>query len=554
MGNQNKLTLFLAVMGICFSFLIFSGCDGEYQQSTDGDFDEEASIEEETDGDSTEIEDDATEEDFELSEKETEAETDGDLDAETDEEVHETTETADSENELEAEQADGDTDLSEEDLIDEDSELDEDFETIEEEIEPEIEEETPKCTAEDDPLSFMQIVDEPYFSSDGYYYEGTLNEECLSHGFIFAGAKGMKVSISANPVGFVTPLYAKMTVAEIAAVSKRREHTTYFEMQDSFPLSGLDYTFTLPYSGEYLVMLSGKNLSATGDYSLSASCVENCATKFTRNPIVLMHGMGGFDSAFFNLVNYFQGVEENLINNGYNVHTTEVAMFNDSQYRANEVQSQLMEILTQTGARKINITAHSQGGLDARYFISSMGHGADVAVLAMLATPHKGSVVADVLLGNITGIGQDIIVALLDFFANLIDGSEADVKAALSFITRDYMMNTFNPQNPDDPRVQYWSWAGITCNLLTTDCNENLGHDRVGLELSITYGIIKNGDEAEGFGPNDGMVQYKSAEYGEFMGYVSADHADEIGQFKSGDFDHKKFYRNVSAMMFERGF
>jgi len=549
--NTSKIKLLVPLV-LLVAAMCIAGCDSDNQgTNSDGDLDFESATEGElelSDGDVEQTEaDDMEDGDFDATEKESSE--DGDVETDNEIEDVETSESVDGDVEPEDEIEDIDGDL---DLEDELEDLEEE---IEAELEPEEEEEPViQCSADDDPLLFMNIVDEPYFETSGYYYEGTISEKCESHGFIIAGAKGMKVTISMNPVGIKSPLFGRMNVTDIAAVSKRREHVTYYDALDSFPLSGLDFNFTLPYSGEFLVMISGKMLESTGDYSISASCSENCDTKFTRNPIVLMHGMGGFDSAFFNLVNYFQGVEENLINQGYNVHTTEVAMFNDSTYRGNEVESQLMEILETTGARKIDIIAHSQGGLDARYFISTKGHGADVAVVAMLATPHKGSIVADVLLGNVTGISQDIIVGLLDFFANLIDGSEADVRDALNFITRDHMTNVFNPQNPDDPRVKYWSWAGITCNLLTNDCNENLGHDRVGLELSITYGIIKNGDESEGYGPNDGMVQYKSAEYGEFMGYVSADHADEIGQFKSGDFDHKKFYRNVAQLQYERGF
>jgi triacylglycerol esterase/lipase EstA (alpha/beta hydrolase family) len=60
--------------------------------------------------------------------------------------------------------------------------------------------------------------------------------------------------------------------------------------------------------------------------------------------------------------------------------------------------------------------------------------------------------------------------------------------------------------------------------------------------------------------PNDGVVSVESAIWGDFLGCVPADHADEIGQF--GDegtngrtgWNHVRFYRNHAFALAEAGF
>ena len=229
-------------------------------------------------------------------------------------------------------------------------------------------------------------------------------------------------------------------------------------------------------------------------------------------------------------------------------------MFNDSEYRADEIEGQFMDILTETGARKINLLAHSQGGIDSRIFISARGHGHEVGVLAMVATPNRGVILGDMILGTVTGVSQEVIASIIDFFGNLIDGSESDIRQALAQISIAKMEGEFNPAHPDDTRVTYWSWAGYTCGMLDFDCRREHDDERVGTVLSLTYNLIKNGPEDEGYGPNDGMVPVYSAKWGTYMGHVNADHADEIGQLKSGDFDHLGFYRSIVEKMNEEGF
>ena len=57
-----------------------------------------------------------------------------------------------------------------------------------------------------------------------------------------------------------------------------------------------------------------------------------------------------------------------------------------------------MEIIEKEHCEKVNIIAHSKGGLDSRYAISKLGMDEYVASLVMINTPNAGCEFADYLL------------------------------------------------------------------------------------------------------------------------------------------------------------
>jgi hypothetical protein len=406
------------------------------------------------------------------------------------------------------------------------------------------------CWTDTSPIHDWALEAEGRLGLKPWQHHNHVSEPCEGHGYLLAGAVGMEVTITLTSEVLLRP---RLFVADVATASGRREGTLFADKACATVPCELTYSLTLPYTGEYLLVVSSVDPPTTGTYLLTATCTEGCDAPFTRFPVVLLHGMAGWDS-FLNFYEYFLNVEDDLLGLGYDVYTTKVAMFDDTEGRAAELEGQLMDILTTTAARKLDLLAHSQGGLDARHFISVMGHASDVAVLAMLATPNRGSVVSDKVLGFVgDGLAQDVLVAVMDFFSNLIGGNENDTEAALEFISVEHMVNVFNPSHPDSPEVEYWSWAGLTCRALDAECRAERDDEWVFPAMAISYGLIADcppGLEI-GCGDSDGMVPYNSAPWGQFMGTVYADHMDQIGQLTTGGFDHKAFYRSVVEKMVE---
>lgn len=80
------------------------------------------------------------------------------------------------------------------------------------------------------------------------------------------------------------------------------------------------------------------------------------------------------------------------------VYTAKTDGFGTIENNALQLKSYILEILKKEKVSKVNIIAHSKGGLDAKYMIQELGMENYVASLTTLCTPHKGSQMASKLL------------------------------------------------------------------------------------------------------------------------------------------------------------
>lgn len=113
----------------------------------------------------------------------------------------------------------------------------------------------------------------------------------------------------------------------------------------------------------------------------------------TKHPIVLVHGLSGFDSI---LADYFYGVKGALRNVGAtHVYTPQVTAFDSNEARGEQLLAYIENLLAVTGAQKVNLIGHSQGGPTARYVASVRPE--LVASVTSVGSPHFGSPVADLL-------------------------------------------------------------------------------------------------------------------------------------------------------------
>lgn len=288
-------------------------------------------------------------------------------------------------------------------------------------------------------------------------------------------------------------------------------------------------------------------------------------------PIVFLHGMAGFvtsGAAPFELV-YFAGVLETLAGAGETeVFATAASPFANSWDRAQQIAPQIDAVLAATGASKVNLVAHSQGGLDARLLASphGLGYGNRIASVTLIATPNQGTHVADLALEvlgrdrpGLVDPAVELLVRLLGrSFYDLTPSAKSDLRAQLLDLSERQMARVFNRTYIDDPCVFYQSYAGRT-NLRQGDaaCAGSLDPnpdqvDATSPLLQPTATLL----EGNPFDPtvNDGLVTVASARYGAFVACLPADHMDEIGQLQVGDlgwhpFDHLAFYRGVVARL-----
>lgn len=275
----------------------------------------------------------------------------------------------------------------------------------------------------------------------------------------------------------------------------------------------------------------------------------------TRYPIVLMHGFNaGREGAWS-----FYRVEGALRADGHTVYTAEVPPFASVAERAGALAPQIDRLLRETGAARVNLVAHSMGGLDARYYTRVL-RPQGVSAVVTISTPHRGSRVADAGLGLIPDIADDAIDFLAALWGRTYNevAEDADVRAALTALSSDEAAR-FNAEVTDVPGVEYLSWAGVSSVLGIVNpldraaCDGMLlgdGEvaDRMNAQLVAGAALLAG----IRFTPNDGMSTVASAKWGAFQGCIPADHFDEVGQPERDrpdphtGFDHVRFYRDVA--------
>lgn len=236
-----------------------------------------------------------------------------------------------------------------------------------------------------------------------------------------------------------------------------------------------------------------------------------------KHPVMLCHGLCGFDSIDIlpgvPPFSYWHGIKEALTEKGVNVYTAAVAPTASIEARAEYLLDAIMTKIPESedGTRHVNLVGHSMGGLDARYVISKLipERKAKITVysLTTVASPHRGSYIADLLINS--SIGPDKIPRLYKLMPSLgFDNNNPD---GFKQLTRPFMAETFNPQIQDDPSVTYFSYGA----------QANPGFFNVFRQAWKWLYAVE--------GPNDGLVSVSSAQWGEYIGTIdNVDHLDLV--------------------------
>jgi len=115
--------------------------------------------------------------------------------------------------------------------------------------------------------------------------------------------------------------------------------------------------------------------------------------------IVLCHGFPGFDR--IGPVDYFKGVKTHLESTFRDIRvlTPDVSAFGTTKSRSEELA---LFLGRNTKSEKVHIIAHSAGGLDARKLVSKggLGESGRVATITTVSTPHEGTRLAEIALGE----------------------------------------------------------------------------------------------------------------------------------------------------------
>ena len=264
-----------------------------------------------------------------------------------------------------------------------------------------------------------------------------------------------------------------------------------------------------------------------------------CRTKY---PLLLVHGVFFRD---YRYINYWGRIPGELEKNGaeifYGNHQSAAAVADS----AAEIAARIREILRETGSGKVNIIAHSKGGLDCRYAVSMLGMAPYVASLTTINTPHRGCVFADYLLSVIPESVQGTIAAAYNAALKKLGDESPDFMAAVGDLTASACL-AMNEIVKDSPGVYYQS-VGSKLNKAADGQ----------FPLNFSYKLVKYFD-----GPNDGLVADESFPWGSrYQMLVTAgergiSHGDMVDLNRENlmDFDVREFYVQLVSRLRRMGF
>lgn len=264
-----------------------------------------------------------------------------------------------------------------------------------------------------------------------------------------------------------------------------------------------------------------------------------CKTKY---PLLLVHGVFFRDSS---ALNYWGRTPETLIQNGAEIYYGDQQSALSVIDSAREIAGRIEEIIRRTGAEKVNIIAHSKGGLDCRYAISNLGMDKYVASLTTVNTPHHGCLFVEHLFDRIAPPVREKMALAYNTALKKIGDKSPDFLAAVGDL-RNSRVEELNAVTPDMEGVFYQS-----CGSMARRAKSGR------FPLNVSYPLVKKYD-----GANDGLVATESMKWGDNFRLVSVKgrrgvtHADMIDLNRENipGFDVREFYVGVVSDLKNRGF
>lgn len=235
-----------------------------------------------------------------------------------------------------------------------------------------------------------------------------------------------------------------------------------------------------------------------------------------KAPVIFVHGLAVPAAVYEKLVPMKKIFNEY----GHDLYIARTPSFATLRQGANVLHSEIMRLVPYG---PYHLVGHSMGGLISRMAIKV--HQLDDRCLSLttIATPHRGSKIADWILAN---IDNPLSEKLLELFGNNID--------IVRQLTTNYMIKNFNGSVRNNPNIKYYSmsfyipypiWEYTLAPALIS------AH-----KIQQSYAIYLN----------DGLVSINSANWGMSLGVFEGDHYSETAQIPfGGQMIFHQVYREV---------
>lgn len=296
----------------------------------------------------------------------------------------------------------------------------------------------------------------------------------------------------------------------------------------------------LYFLGKIIHTVSGEITCETAlhERNLARKDAQVCLTKY---PILLVHGVFFRDSVRFN---YWGRIPKELTINGatvfYGNHQSAASVADSGE----ELAERIRQIVTETGCEKVNIIAHSKGGLDCRYAMKHCGIAHCVASLTTINTPHRGCQFADYLLAKVPSSTLEKIARTYNKVLRKIGDPNPDFVASVVDLTSE-RVRELTAALPV-PESIYCQSVGSKLNRATNGQ----------FPLNFSYPLVKHFD-----GANDGLVGEDSFRFGERFTFLTTSgkrgisHGDviDLNRQNIAGFDVREWYIKLVSELKEKG-
>ena len=255
-----------------------------------------------------------------------------------------------------------------------------------------------------------------------------------------------------------------------------------------------------------------------------------------KYPIILVHGLM---VRHFKRFRAFGRIERVLADEGHDVHVATHDGFGSIETNAEQLRDYILKLLETTGAEKVNLIAHSKGGLDLKYMIKHFDMADKVASFTTLSTPHKGSAVASHIWRLPMWI-KKIIAFFINTFYRILGDKHPDAIKACDQLR--------------DSKEEDAEFFDLFDDIYCQSYSATLKRGRDCFVMAIPRRIYKKYEDED----TDGMVSHESSKFGNYRGEIldiSISHGQMV-DFASRKHQREKlygFYRNMCRELEEMG-
>ncbi|MHB9296102.1 putative triacylglycerol lipase [Pillotina sp. SPG140] len=260
-----------------------------------------------------------------------------------------------------------------------------------------------------------------------------------------------------------------------------------------------------------------------------------------KYPILLVHGAGFRDTVLG--FSYWGRIPTYLQKSGIVVYFGGTDAWGSIESNAEILKKSILTILKDRNVEKVNIIAHSRGGLESRYLIHAL-HQADViASLTTIATPHRGVKALNIATLFPVWLYKSVSF-FIDIWCRIMGDKNPDFFTSSRELSEKYC-SEFNKKYPDKEHIYYQSYVSI------------LKYFFGDMLFMCTFLFIALTD-----GDNDGLCPVESAKWGHFKGTVTPkgifgiSHAGiiDLYRIRYKGIDIPELYVNIVKVLSEKGF